>query len=202
MGLPQIFIASIETALNRYMAMDPESMSRLASMEGRVIAIEITGFNQILYLFPAIDGFMVMSDFDGEADTIISGSPLALARLSLENNVMPVLFSGDVTITGDTRLGHSFKKILAEINIDWEEQLSRFSGDMIAHQIGNRVKRFSSWFKRSKKSFEMDLGEYLQEETQILPARAEIKRFIHGVDSLREGLDRLQARINRLNNNE
>ena len=200
MSLPQIVIASFETAFNQYIALDPEAMPRFEDMEGKIIAIEITGLNETLYLFPGMDGIMVMSDFDGEADTTLTGTPLALARLSLEKNAMPVLFSGDVRITGDTRLGHQFKKILAGLNIDWEEQLSRVSGDMLAHQIGNGVREFAGWFKRSQQSCEMDMGEYLQEETRVLPAQAEVNRFVKNVDSLRSGIDRLQARIDRLRN--
>ena len=200
MGLPQLVIASFETAFNQYIALDPDAMPRFEDMEGKVIAIEITGINETLYLFPGMDGIMLMSDFDGEADTTLSGTPLALARLSLEKNALPVLFSGDVTITGDTRLGHQFKKILASLNIDWEEQLSRITGDLFARQIGNGVKDLSSWLKRSKQSFDLDIGEYLQEESHILPTRPEVDRWVGNVDGLRNAIDRLQARVNRLKN--
>lgn len=201
MSLPQLVIASFETAFNQYIALDPEAMPRFEAMEGKIIAIEMIGLNETLYLFPGSDGIMVMSDFDGEADARLTGTPLALARLSLQKNAMPVLFSGEVRITGDTRLGHQFKKILANLDIDWEEQLSRVSGDMIAHQIGNGVRELGHWLKRSKRSFEMDIGEYLQEESQILPAKAEIDRFVSNVDKLRSDIDRLQARVDRLKNN-
>jgi len=201
LSLPQIVIASFETAFNHYIALDPDAMPRLEDMEGKIIAIEITGINETLYLFPGMDGIMVMSDFDGEADTTLSGSPMSLARLSVSKNAMPVLFSGDVKISGDTRLGHQFKKVLAGLNIDWEEQLSRVTGDMIAHQLGNGVRDFTNWFKRSTQSINLDMGEYFQEESQVLPSRAEVDRFISNVDSLRSAVDRLQARIDRLKNN-
>ena len=200
MGLPQLVIVSFETAFNQYIALDPDAMPRFEDMEGKVIAIEITGLNETLYLFPGMDGMMVMSDFDGEADTTLSGTPIALARLSLEKNAMPVLFSGDVTISGDTRLGHQFKKILANLNIDWEEQLSRLTGDMFARQIGNGVKDLSGWLKRAKQSFDLDVGEYLQEESHVLPTKPEVDRFVNNVDGLRSALDRLQARVSHLKN--
>ena len=198
MSLPQLFIASVETAFNRYLALDPEALSQLAGMEGKIVSIEIKGLNERLFLFPGDDGIMVLSDFDGDADTTLSGTPLALAKLSLSEDAAAVLFSGDVTISGDTRLGHQFKKILAQVNIDWEEQLSRLVGDITAHQIGNALRGFGQWFDRSKQSMELDLGEYLQEESRLLPARAEIDRFIHQVDELRESVDRLQARVQKL----
>jgi len=195
MSLPQLFIASIETAFNQYISLDPNALSRFEDMEGKVIEINFKGLNESLFLFPGMDGIMVMSDFDAEADTTLSGTPIALVRLSLSENAAPVLFSGEVTISGDTRLGHQFKKILSQLDIDWEEQLSRYTGDMVAHQLGNMARDFSKLVSRSKDSMFMDAGEYLQEESHLIPARAEIDKFISQVDSLRDATDRLQARI-------
>ncbi len=195
MSLPQLFIASIETAFNQYISLDQNALYRFEDMEGKVIEIKFKGLNESLFLFPGMDGIMVMSDFDAQADTTLCGTPIALARLSLSENAAAVLILGEVTISGDTRLGRQFKKILSQLDIDWEEQLSRYTGDLVAHQVGNVVRDFSKWFSRSKDSMFMDVGEYLQEESHLTPARAEIDRFTNQVDSLRSATDRLQARI-------
>ena len=202
MSLPQLFIASIETAFNQYISLDQNALSRFEDMEGKVIEINFKGLNESLFLFPGIDGIMVMSDFDAQADTVLSGTPIALARLSMSENAVPVLFSGEVNISGDTRLGHQFKKILSQLDIDWEEQLSRYTGDLVAHQIGNVARGFSKWFSRSKDSMFMDVGEYLQEESHLIPSRAELDRFTNQVDDLRNATDRLQARIKKSQKNK
>jgi len=196
MSLPQLIIATFETAFNQYLSLDPEALPKFEAMEGKIIAVDIQGINQSLYLFPSADGMMVMSDFDGEADTRLAGSPVALAKLSLLKNTAPVLFSGEVVISGDTRLGRQFKKILSQVDIDWEEILSQYTGDMVAHKAGNMVREFSGWFSRGKQSMYMDAGDYLTEESLMSPSKAEINRFIADVDKLRQGVDRLQARIN------
>lgn len=198
MSLPGILLASIETSINRYLALDPETLAEFAQFEGQVIAINILGINQQLYLYPAADGIMVMGDFDGEPDTSLSGTPMALARLGLSEDAAPLLFSGEVKIEGDTRLGHKFKRLLAKVNIDWEEQLSQLVGDVAAHQIGNAVRDFTAWFNRSQQSLALDLGDYLQEETRMVVTRAELDRFVSEVDQLREAVDRLDARIHKL----
>lgn len=198
MNLPQIIIATVETAFNQYISLDPDALPEFEKLEGKIIAIDIIGINQSLYLFPGDDGIMVMSDYDGEADTRLSGTIVALSKLGLLQDSSSIIFSGEVVISGDTRLGKQFKKILSQINIDWEELLSQYTGDMVAHKAGNIVRGFSSWFSRGKKSMYMDMSEYLTEETRISPANAELNRFINDVDKLREGADRLQARIEKL----
>ena len=196
MSLPQIITATFETAFNQYLALDPEILPKFSHMEGKIIAIDIQGMNQSLYLFPGDDGMMIMSDFDGEADTRLTGTPIALAKLSLLKNSAPVLFSGEVVISGDTRLGSQFKKILGQINIDWEEIISQYTNDMIARKTSNIVRECSNWFRRSKHSIYMDAGVYLTEESLVSPSNAEVNRFIHDIDHLRSASDRLQAKIN------
>ena len=198
MSLPEILLASLETSINRYLALDPEKMAQFASLEGKVIAIDIKGIDESLYLYPGADGLMVRGVFDGEADTTLSGTPLALARLGLSENAAPVLFSGEVKIAGDSRLGHQFKRLLSEVNIDWEEQLSTYLGDVLAHQLGNVARDWNHWFQRSKQSLALDLGEYLQEESRMVATKAELDRFVSRVDQLREAVDRLDARIRKL----
>ena len=200
MSLPQLFIANLESAFNHYLSLDAEALAKFADMEGRVIAIEIIGLDETLFIFPAADEFMILGNFDGEADTTLTGSPMALARLGMSDDAASILFAGEVKISGDTRLGNQFKKILSQMDIDWEEQLSRYVGDVVAHQLGNMARDFVGWFKRSQSSLLLDVGEYLQEESHLIPANAELNKFIRDVDLLREGVDRLEARIKRLKN--
>ena len=167
-------------------------------MHGRKFPNATQGINQSIYLFPGDDGIIILSDFDGEADTTLSGTPLALAKLGVSDDAASILFSGEVKISGDTRLGNQFKKILARTSIDWEEQLSQYVGDAVAHQLGNAVRDFSQWFARSKHSLQMDVGEYLQEESRLVPSNAELNRFVTDVDLLRESVDRLEARVSRI----
>lgn len=198
MPLPQSLIAAIETACNKYLALDDETLPKLATFEDKIIAIEILAINQKIFLFPSADGMMILADFDGEADTTISGTPMALAKLGLTDNAASVLFGGEVRITGDTRLGHQFKNVLQQMQIDWEEHLSRYIGDMAAHQLGNAARDITKWLQRSASSLNMDIGEYLQEESQLVAGKAEINRFVQGVDELRDAVERLEARFTRL----
>ena len=196
MDFMQALTAAIEAALNRYISLDPEALSKFASLEGKVIAIEIKPGIQTLFLFPSTDGFMVLSDFDGEADATISGSPVALTKLGLADDPKDILFSGEVELRGDTRIANQLSRILSQLDIDWEELLARNIGDIAAHKVGNVFRDVNQWFKRSTKSVCLDAGEYLQEESHLSPSNAELRKFVSQVDELREGVDRLAAKIN------
>ncbi|MCW9047845.1 MAG: SCP2 sterol-binding domain-containing protein [Gammaproteobacteria bacterium] len=200
MDFDQALTASLESALNQYLSLDPLALSRFSSLEGKIVAIEIKGLNKTLCLFPSVDGFMVLSDFDGEADTTISGTPLALVKMGLAKDPKDVLFSGEIVITGDTAVANKFNRLLSQLDIDWEEMLAQNIGDIAAHKIGNLFNSANNWLSRSLNSVAFDSAEYIQEEVKLSPSNAELRQFVNKVDGLREATDRLAAKIQIIKN--
>lgn len=198
MKVPEILIATLESAFNHLVSLDTEAASQLAAMEGRTICLQLEGLNIRLYLFPGVDDIMVLDDFDAEADTTISGTPVALMKMGLSSDSKAEMFTGDVSISGDLKLGRQFNHLLASLDIDWEEQLSKVTGDMAAHTLGNVSRTLFSWKKRNNDSMKMNMGEYLQEEIGLLPGRNETDAFMQDVDKLRNDISRLEARLKKL----
>lgn len=190
--------AALEQLLNRAIRLDPETPSRLTPMHGRVIELQLTGTGLSLFLIPEPQGIQLLSAFDGEPDCTLRGTPLDLARMRGSRKSADQLFSGAVEIEGDTQLAHRFGEFLAGLDIDWEEQLSKLTGDLIAHEVGNLARGLLDWGDRQTRTFEQNLQEYLQEELRLLPSRLEVEPFLAEVDQLRDDSERLAARIKRL----
>jgi len=191
-------LALLEQAINRYLALDPEAHRGLKRLHGRVIGIDLVGLGQRLYLVPGPAGIQVFGHYEGEPDCVLRGTPLALMRMQDQKGSTEQLFGGQVEIEGDTELGHRFGKFLGSLDIDWEEQLSHLTGDVVAHRLGSLVRRLTDWGGRSAHTLGKDLQEYLQEEARLLPTRYELEGFYRDVDTLRHDVDRLEARIRRL----
>ena len=198
MNIPVAITAVLENAFNRYIELDPSGHQRLARLAGKIIAIDITGLDLSLTIIPGTDSVHIMSHYDGEVDTRLTGAPFSLLRMSLGKHSEQQLFSGDVEITGDTDTGQRFNQILKELDIDWEENLSHITGDVIAHQIGYGFRKFMSWGKEAQDSILKDTAEYLEEEAQLVTTPYEIDDFNHNVDKIRNDAERLAARITRL----
>jgi ubiquinone biosynthesis accessory factor UbiJ len=196
-NLPAPVLAGLEITLNRCLSLDPETLSRLAALSGKLIAVELRGAGITLYMAPHGGGIQLLRDYDGTADAVISGTPLALARVGLGEE-RGLLFAGEVEISGDVTLGQRFEAVLREIDIDWEEQLSQLVGDVAAHQVGNLVRDTLHWGAKSVDTFGRDITEYLQEESRHLPRQDEIDEFLAAVDVLRNDVERLEARVKRL----
>jgi len=197
-SLPPGLLAGLEAALNRYLRLDPDTAARMAALQPRSIAIELTPLQLTLYVLPADSGVRLPPRLETAPDTVLRGTPLGLAQLGLGSQSGKTLFSGSVTIEGDVETGQAFKAILDEMDIDWEEQLSRLTGDAIAHQLGNTARRAAGILQHGRRTLERDLGEYLQEELRLLPTRIETENFSADVSRIGMDTDRLAARIRRL----
>ncbi|MEO5573887.1 MAG: SCP2 sterol-binding domain-containing protein [Gammaproteobacteria bacterium] len=190
----------IEAALNRYLHLDPAILPRLSALAGKVIAVEFKGLDWNWYLLPAESGIQVRNDYEGIVDTKLRGTPWALLRLGTQKKEgdTSAIFSGDVEISGDVGLGQRFKQILDEIDIDWEELLSKVIGDIPAHQAGNAARRARAWGARSLETLAHNFAEYQQEEARNLPAAYEMAGFLKAVDVIRDDVERMAQRVRRL----
>lgn len=189
--------AALESALNLYLKQDPDALKRAAELQGKVIAIGLSGTGLVLYFLPDPDGVQVLSHYEGEVDTRLAGTPLGFARLALDSRE-DALFQGAVKIEGDTDTGQAFQDLLAGVDWDWEEQLSRVTGDVVAHQAGKLSKQAKQLFRDGRDTLAQNCSEYLQEEAQLLPTQTEVEYFLADVDQLRDDVERLQARVKRL----
>lgn len=198
MQLPIILLSTIETAINAWLKLDGEAMPQFASMQYKVIRLHITGLELNLYFLPGTDNIQVLSQYEGDADTTIHGSPMALMRLSQSDDAGKTMLDTDARVEGDTALGMRFSAILKSVDIDWEEFLSKAVGDIIAHQAGSIASEATGWVKDSTQAMRKNLGEYLTEESQLTVAEAELASYMDQIDEMRMDTDRLDARVNRI----
>jgi len=196
MTIRDLALESLERTINALIALDPDTARRLAGLHGRVVRITLSGVGIELNLVPGHDGrLQVVGSLEGDPDCTISGSPIDLLRASDRENGPAQLFAGRVRIDGDNALAQHFSEALAGLDIDWEEQLSQLTGDIAAHEIGRGVRSLRREGSRLGDSAGRNLSEYLTEEARLLPHRFEVEDFVTDVDTLRDDVERLAARI-------
>lgn len=197
--LRDLTLEGLEQAINRLLVLDPQTTQRLAALHGHVFRIDLRGLDLQLDLVPGRDGRLRLPGVvEGEPDCTLSGSPLDLIRASDKAAGPAQLFAGHVRIHGDVGLAQRFSEALAGLDIDWEEQLARLTGDIAAHEVGRAVRALLREGARARHSAGDNLSEYLTEEARLLPHRHEVEDFLDEVDRLRDDVERLAARIARL----
>ncbi len=188
----------LEKAINHYLSLDEDASQFLSPLQGKVIAINILPFEEIIYCCPSSQNIQILEQHYGAVDTTISGTLSALGLMGLSASPMRAIFNGEVSIEGDTQVARQFQQLFDQLDADLEEKLSHFSGDIIAHQIGNLVRSGQQWSKESLESFRLNLEEFLQEETRNLPAKAEADLLFNEIETLRSDFDRLTQHIEQL----
>ncbi len=135
------------------------------------------------------------------ADVTLSGTPLGLLALQREEPAV-VIRRGDATLSGDGETGARFQELLGLLRPDFEEGLSRLIGDVPAEGLGTLLRKAADWGRATLDTQAANVGEYLAHERRVLVPRAEARQFIDGVDTLREAVDRLAARVAALESGE
>ena len=196
MTMRDFALEGLEQSLNQFIGLDPTAARRLAELHGQVIRINLVGTGIRLNFVPGHDGrVQILGSIEGDPDCTLSGSPLDLMRARDTSQSARQLFSGNVRIDGDNQTAHRFSEALAGLDVDWEEQLSRLTGDIAAHEIGRGVRAVLREGERIGRSSRENLSEYLTEEARLLPHRYEVEDFLTEIDTLRDDCERLAARI-------
>jgi ubiquinone biosynthesis accessory factor UbiJ len=198
MIIKTFLITALETALNRYLALDNNKEDLLTPIKGKTIALTIQPFNETLYLCPTGDTIQIIDQTVTPPDTTISGSVWALGLMGISAKPMRSVFSGEIKIEGDIHTGKKFQELFKKLDINLEGLLAQYTGQDLASRISQFFRSGQEWGKESIETLKLNTAEFLQEETRELPAKPEIDIFYQEVDELRTACDRLESRINRL----
>ena len=183
----------LQNLLDRGLAGSSDARARCRTLEGQSFAIRLRGLPLCVCFSSAGDRLTVSARDD--ADAVLEGSPMELARLAVLGEGAP---PAALNLTGDPLLARDFRDLLDLALPDWEEEVARLTGDVAARQIVRTLRGFGSWAGDTGERLGTDLAEYLKEEQRSLPSRWEVDEFLDGVDVLTGDADRLEARLRRL----
>ena len=191
-------LPAIEKILNHYLKLDPETKSRLVILDKKVILLQLEPIALQIYWLFTPDSIFLVNKYEGPVDVTLKGSLLDFLRFGVNMNDQHAVFAGNISTTGNLDTAQDFKELFANLEIDWEEQLSHVTGDVVAHQIGNVFRSIKNWAQQSSNTLQRDITEYVQEEARWLPPREELQHFFISVDKLRDDVERLELRVERL----
>ena len=195
MALP-LPLGLLETVANRVIGLDPFSQRKLAALDGRVIAIHSDSPEFDFYLQPTDSGLRFLKQPETGPDVTLRGDMSGFIKL-LKSDGAGFSDAG-VRIEGDVEIAQKLKAVMEHLDPDWEEELSRFVGDVAAHQIGRAARGIRDWLASAHRTIEQNTAEYFREEAELLATHEQVERFVDGVDRLRDDVERLAARIEQL----
>ncbi len=198
-SLSDSLIAVAEIGGNRLLTLDQAVVHRCTALQGKCIAIELTDIELTLYCHPGNWGIRLSRQAPSKTvDARISGRLFALLNLAADDDKVSTSIRERVSISGDASVAQQMQKILGEIDIDWEEELSKYTGDVLAFQIHQQARKVREWLHGGIQSITQTTSEYLREEARMTPTLPEYERFQQQLTTLRQDVDRAEARLRQL----
>lgn len=192
---PSFFAQQLEKAINKALAFAPGTRKALSIHDGKTINLCANRPNVSLTLEIGAGEVHVYHYWEGTPTVKVSGPLISiLFQLGLDKSPGELIASG-VRVEGDQAFAQELSSIFRDNDIDLEEPLSQWVGDVTAHQIGQTARSAFSWLKKTATSLLDDGSHYLREESQQVVEKKDLDVFCQQVDQTRNDFDRLEVRV-------
>ncbi len=168
-----------------------------AQLAGTTAAVRVKNTALTAYFTVNEDSIALADATENNPDICITGSLLTLARMAGSGDAGAIR-DGSLELIGDAETAQAFQELLSAAKPDLEESLSTIVGDAAAHSLGRFSRGVRRWARDARSTMGANIREYLQEESRDVPSRYEVERFAADVGGLRDDVERLAARIKRL----
>jgi ubiquinone biosynthesis protein UbiJ len=187
-----MLLASLEKILNRSLPRSPRAQALAAALAGRTLAVDISGAGQVV-LSSTGERLTLERGTGLTSDASLRAGPFSL--LALAGGRTEQLASAGATVSGDGEVAQKFSELLGLLRPDPEEELSMLVGDAPAHHLGRLARAAVDFGERAARTGVRNVAEYLAHERRDLVPKAEGRQLLDGIDTLRDDVDRLEARL-------
>jgi ubiquinone biosynthesis protein UbiJ len=193
---------ALEAALNRALALDPDTREALKPLDGRTIALSLEAPALAVRIGVAGERLQVGPVEPSEEPDLAVRSTLGglLGQLPFlrKDNVAPV---GRVRVSGDAELARRLQALADRFDPDWQQPFVSVFGEIIGVQIANAARGALRQLRSAGANLAQNAAEFVTEESRDAVGRAELNAFHDDVDALRDDVERLQAKVDRLRGN-
>ena len=190
----EVFRPLVGAAVNQILRTDAQIEKRLAPLEGKLLAVEIT---ELPYFFLWVNKGQVqlLWETNERPDGTIRTGLFATGQAKTRRNDHLFHDSSTYEFLGDPDTAQAVRIFFSRFEPDWEERLAGFMGGTMARQAGQGVRVAAEWTRNARRSAMQNFSEYLQEERQVLATRPRVERHLDEVARLQRGVDALERRL-------
>ena len=192
---------ALQAALNRALALDPDTGHALAALDGR--HIDLTLEAPALAMRISVDGAQLrVGPVDQQEADLAVRSSLAgvLSQLPLLSRARAASASpaGRVRVAGDAELARRLQQLARGFDPDWQLPFVRVFGEVVGVQVANTLRSALLRARQGASDLAHSAAEFVTEESRDVVPRGELDAFYDDVDVLRDDVERLAARVQRL----
>jgi ubiquinone biosynthesis accessory factor UbiJ len=182
----------IPAIFNHLLAAEPWAQRKLAAHAAKVACVD-TGLLAIR-LKVAADGMLETAPQDAMPNVTIRVKPVDLPLMAQHRERA---FSY-VKVDGDADFANAISQLVQGLRWEAEEDLARFVGDIAANRIVAGAKAAGGVAVATHRKVTENLAEYFLDENPMLMRPFAVQEFADAVTTLRNDLERLSKRVERL----
>lgn len=190
-----LWLQPAEFLLNQALEADQESRQHLHAFDNQVLTLEVTDLGLNIAVLITDASIKLDNKAPADADLTLSGDSSALLHLARDPDS---LFSSAITLHGNVRLAKQLQDWLQRFDFDWEALLARATGQTLAYPLAQLFRAGFSSLRDNHQALMQTTAEYLREESRLLPDKSEVRQHLEAVDTLQADVERLAARVKRL----
>ena len=207
MPFAQLLTSGIELGINQLLKLDPASQARLKKLRGKQLKVSVRElpWPLIFNFSERVDVMAGQTDENSSSqlDTFDCHIELALEtlpELKDSSKISHLIQQNKLVLEGDINVAQAFSGLIKDLDIDWKEQLSQYTGDVFAHQTFANMRSVFLSAQQNMQKFSDSLSQTLMAEPAVAISAEHVTAFCEQVNDLRSAAQRLEARLAILEN--
>lgn len=192
---------ALQAALNRALALDPDTRQALTALDGRHIDLTLEAPALAMRISVHGEALEVGPVDHREADLAVRSSlsgVLAQLPLLARSRGAQANTAGRVRVAGDAELARRLQQLAKGFDPDWQLPFVRVFGEVLGVQVANTLRSALQHARRGASDLAHTAAEFVTEESRDVVPRGELDAFHDDVDVLRDDVERIAARVQRL----
>lgn len=197
MSVMQVLRASAERSINFALANDAGAEQRLAAVRGKSFRLTAKGLPEPITIVFLTDRVSFMGPLYEVVDCEVTAALTDLPELSDASNVTHMLQSGRVSIVGDPVLAQQAANVFTKLDVDWEELLATYLGDVPGYWASQVVHKLQA-LKPSAQALQTRTSEFLMQEYNVAASPLSMALLTDDAKAIERQLTQLEKRVQAL----
>lgn len=201
--IPRLMLAGLvgasEKAISAGMKAADIQPEQLAPMVGKVLKLRVTDLDLDVWIICGEERWWLATESQENADVELSGTLGSLVETarSLTRPNTPLIFEG-LDIRGSVGVLQTMQKVFQAMDLDWEDVVTKALGPVPAGLLIKTLRAAREQWLTSRESVKRQTQEYLQSEQNTVVTHTTFAHSETRMTALNRQIDRLDARIKRI----
>ena len=179
--------------INHVLGSEPWASAELAKHAGKTILLQLPLGNLCFEI--SSTGLLNILKVSDNPSLTLEVSSKALGELATSSGSLREQAFKAVKLTGDADLAQLIGRLAGQLRWEYEEDLARLVGDAPAHFAVKQGKKFVSASRSAASDLLDNVIEYVSEERRVLLNKRDFIAHKSELNDLRESVDRIEKRI-------